>query len=207
MKFYFDILISLWTSLLFSSCFGIHHNFRKHLCLCRMFSVLLCGPLFYWALLPPGGRGLDEKGLLNSSTFKHLQKLHREIKQKFVAAFALTFFCFLDVVATMQEPVVKVTGLQESGLTMWWTWCFHWPHEPCVCMTTPPCTLLSLKNFIFLCLNLSVLWFLFPYSSAWFEFALSELFCSTMPLYNDSLSPCRWARVWVWHHFPDSHRR
>lgn len=34
-------------------------------------------------------------------------------------------------------------------------------------MTTPLCTLLSLKNFIFLCLNLSVLiklllWFLFP---------------------------------------------
>lgn len=36
-----------------------------------------------------------------------------------MAAFALTFFCFLDVVATMQEPVVKVTGLQDSGLIMW----------------------------------------------------------------------------------------
>lgn len=86
----------------------------------------------------------------------------------------------------MQEPVVKVTGLQESGLIMWWTWCFHWPHEPCVCMTTPLYTLLSLKNFIFLCLNLSfliktALVVSFSHPSAWFEFALSEPFCSTMP--------------------------
>lgn len=29
-----------------------------------------------------------------------------------MAAFTLTLFCFLDVAATMQEPVVKVTGLQ-----------------------------------------------------------------------------------------------
>lgn len=36
-----------------------------------------------------------------------------------MAAFALTFFCFLDVAVMMQEPVVKVTGLQDSGLMMW----------------------------------------------------------------------------------------
>lgn len=36
-----------------------------------------------------------------------------------MAAFALKFFCFFDVVATMQEPVVKVTGLQDTGLIMW----------------------------------------------------------------------------------------
>lgn len=45
--------------------------------------------------------------------------MHRQIKRKIMAAFALTLFCFLDVVATMQGPVVKVTGLQDSGLIMW----------------------------------------------------------------------------------------
>lgn len=45
--------------------------------------------------------------------------MHGQIKQKIMAAFEITVFCFPDVVATMQGPVVKVTGLQDSGLIMW----------------------------------------------------------------------------------------
>lgn len=78
--------------------------------------------------------------------------MHRQMKQKIIAPFALTYFCF----RCGKDAGARRQGNRAAGFWFDYVWNIMFPltsSTVCACMSTPISPLLSSKNSSFLCLN------------------------------------------------------